>query len=133
VKNTQELLRLVPWLFIAWHASGRKAEQLFLLGFDCDHGTNVQVSVHGQPVNMVSHAHGQGYVNAHFIIPETSVNIHFGAVPYNADHGNLNTAGYPTFSTFYNIANIRVQVEAGRFYTGYVSKKKVPENSGTFY
>ncbi len=117
VKNTQELLRLVPGLFIAQHAGGGKAEQIFLRGFDVDHGTDVQLSVDGMPVNMVSHAHGQGYADAHFIIPETINNIDFGAGPYYTDHGNLNTAGYVAFSTFENIAKSRVQIEAGRFST----------------
>lgn len=117
VKNTQELLRLVPGLFIAQHAGGGKAEQIFLRGFDVDHGTDVQVSVDGMPVNMVSHAHGQGYADAHFIIPETINNIDFGAGPYYTEQGNLNTAGYVAFSTFNNIAKSRIQVEAGRFDT----------------
>jgi hypothetical protein len=115
VKNTQELLRIVPGLFIAQHAGGGKAEQIFLRGFDSDHGTDVQVSVDGLPVNMVSHAHGQGYADAHFIIPETINNIDFGAGPYYTQHGNLNTAGYVAFGTFKNIAKSLVQVEAGRF------------------
>lgn len=117
VRNTQELLRLVPGLFIAQHAGGGKAEQIFLRGFDCDHGTDVQVSVDGMPVNMVSHAHGQGYADSHFIIPETINNIDFGAGPYYTQHGNLNTAGYVSFSTFNNIPQSRVQIEAGRFDT----------------
>jgi outer membrane cobalamin receptor len=117
VKNTQELLRTVPGLFIAQHAGGGKAEQIFLRGFDADHGTDVQVSVDGMPVNMVSHAHGQGYADAHFIIPETINNIDFGAGPYYAQQGNLNTAGYVSFSTYKNIAHSLVQVEAGRFNT----------------
>lgn len=117
VRNTQELLRLVPGLFIAQHAGGGKAEQIFLRGFDCDHGTDVQVSVDGMPVNMVSHAHGQGYADAHFIIPETINNIDFGTGPYYTEHGNLNTAGYVAFCTYANIATSRLQVEAGRFNT----------------
>lgn len=115
VKNTQELLRLVPGLFIAQHAGGGKAEQIFLRGFDVDHGTDVKVSVDGMPVNMVSHAHGQGYADAHFIIPETINNIDFGAGPYYAQQGDFNTAGYVSFSSYKNIANSRIQVEAGRF------------------
>jgi TonB-dependent Receptor Plug Domain/CarboxypepD_reg-like domain len=115
VKNTQELLRLVPGLFIAQHAGGGKAEQIFLRGFDVDHGTDVKVSFDGMPVNMVSHAHGQGYADAHFIIPETVNNIDFGAGPYYAQHGDFNTAGYVSFASFKNISNSRVQVEAGRF------------------
>jgi len=115
VKNTQELLRLVPGLFIAQHAGGGKAEQIFLRGFDVDHGTDVKVSFDGMPVNMVSHAHGQGYADAHFIIPEMINNIDFGAGPYYAQHGDFNTAGYVSFSSHKNITNSRVQVEAGRF------------------
>lgn len=115
IKNTQELLRIVPGLFIAQHAGGGKAEQIFLRGFDCDHGTDVQVSVDGMPVNMVSHAHGQGYADAHFIIPETINNIDFGAGSYYTQKGNLNTAGYVAFSTFKNISKSTVQFEAARF------------------
>lgn len=117
VRNTQELMRVVPGLFVAQHAGGGKAEQIFLRGFDCDHGTDIQVSVDGMPVNMVSHAHGQGYADAHFIIPETINNIDFGTGPYYTQHGNLNTAGYVNFSTYTNIAKSMVQVEAGRFNT----------------
>ncbi len=117
VRNTQELMRIVPGLFVAQHAGGGKAEQIFLRGFDCDHGTDIQVSVDGLPVNMVSHAHGQGYADAHFIIPETINNIDYGTGPYYTQHGNLNTAGYVAFSTFNNIAKSQVQVEAGRYNT----------------
>lgn len=115
VRNTQELLSLVPGLFIAQHAGGGKAEQIFLRGFDCDHGTDVQVSIDGMPVNMVSHAHGQGYADAHFIIPETISNIDYGTGPYYTGHGNFNTAGYVSFSTFRSIPRSTIQVEAGRF------------------
>ena len=67
------------------------------------------------PVNMVSHAHGQGYADAHFIIPETINNIDFGAGPYYTQHGDFNTAGYVSFASFKNISNSRIQVEGGRF------------------
>ncbi|GAC1426555.1 MAG: TonB-dependent receptor [Flavisolibacter sp.] len=117
VRNTQELMRLVPGLFIAQHAGGGKAEQIFLRGFDCDHGTDIQVSVDGLPVNMVSHAHGQGYADSHFIIPETVNNIDYGTGPYYTQHGNLCTAGYVNFSTFNDIPQSRVQVEAGKYNT----------------
>lgn len=117
VKNTQELLRTVPGLFSAQHAGGGKAEQIFLRGFDADHGTDVQVSIDGMPVNLVSHAHGQGYADAHFIIPETINNIDFGTGPYYTQQGNLNTAGYVSFSTYKNISRSLVQVEAGLYNT----------------
>ena len=71
VKSSQEILRKVPGLIIGQHAGGGKAEQIFLRGFDIDHGTDITIDVDGLPVNMVSHAHGQGYADMHFIIPET--------------------------------------------------------------
>ena len=115
VRNTQELMRLVPGLFVAQHAGGGKAEQIFLRGFDCDHGTDIAVSVDGLPINMVSHAHGQGYADAHFIIPETVNNIDYGTGPYYTQHGNLCTAGYVNFTTYNNIPKSRVQLEGGLF------------------
>jgi hypothetical protein len=117
VKNAQELLRIVPGLFVAQHAGGGKAEQIFLRGFDCDHGTDIAVSIDGMPVNMVSHAHGQGYADAHFIIPETVNVIDYGTGPYYTRQGNLNTAGYVSFSTFNSISQSRVSLEAGQFDT----------------
>src|SRR6185503_3697100 len=69
--SSQDLMRLVPGLFIAQHMGGGKAEQIFVRGFDADHGTDLAVSVDGMPVNMVSHIHGQGYADLHFLIPET--------------------------------------------------------------
>lgn len=59
VNTSQDILRIVPGLVIAQHAGGGKAEQIFLRGFDIDHGTDVRITVDGLPVNMVSHAHGQ--------------------------------------------------------------------------
>ena len=50
------------------------------------------------PVNMVSHAHGQGYADLHFVIPETIEKIDYGKGPYYADRGNFATAGYVDFS-----------------------------------
>lgn len=117
VKNSQELLRIVPGLFVAQHAGGGKAEQIFLRGFDCDHGTDIAVSVDGIPVNMVSHAHGQGYADSHFIIPETVNVIDYGTGPYYTQQGNLNTAGYVAFSTYNSIPQSRILLEAGQFDT----------------
>ncbi len=117
VVNSQELLRIVPGLFIAQHAGGGKAEQIFLRGFNVDHGTDINISIDGMPVNMVSHAHGQGYADAHFIIPETVNNIDFGTGPYYANLGNLNTAGYVAFSTHHTIKKSFLQIEVGSFRT----------------
>jgi hypothetical protein len=117
VVSSQELLRIVPGLFIAQHAGGGKAEQIFLRGFDLDHGTDINITVDGIPVNMVSHAHGQGYADAHFIIPETVNNIDFGTGSYYANQGNLTTAGYVAFATHKTINKSFIQTEIGGFGT----------------
>ncbi|WP_299607784.1 TonB-dependent receptor plug domain-containing protein [uncultured Aquimarina sp.] len=117
VNSSQELLQKVPGLFIGQHAGGGKAEQIFLRGFDVDHGTDISISVDGIPVNMVSHAHGQGYADLHFIIPETIENIRFGKGSYTADQGNFNTAGYVAFNTRDSFENNQIKVEAGQFNT----------------
>ena len=117
ITNGQELLRLIPGLVTAQHAGGGKAEQLFLRGFDIDHGTDIALSVDGMPVNMVSHAHGQGYADLHFIIPETIERIDFEKGSYAASVGNFSTAGYADFRTKRRLDQNRVQLEAGRFDT----------------
>jgi TonB-dependent Receptor Plug Domain/CarboxypepD_reg-like domain len=117
VNSSQEILRKVPGLFIGQHAGGGKAEQIFLRGFDIDHGTDINITVDGMPVNMVSHAHGQGYADLHFLIPETVGKVDFGKGSYYADKGNLNTAGYVGFSTKDKLENSSVSLEAGQFNT----------------
>ena len=117
VRSSQEVLRKVPGLFIGQHAGGGKAEQIFLRGFDIDHGTDITIGVDGMPVNMVSHAHGQGYADLHFLIPETIENIDFGKGPYYADQGNFNTAGYVNFKTKDRLDKSTVGIEAGSFNT----------------
>ena len=115
VNSSQEILRKVPGLIIGQHAGGGKAEQLFLRGFDIDHGTDISLSVDGMPVNMVSHAHGQGYGDLHFLIPETINKIDFGKGPYYAKEGDFNTAAYVGFSTKDYLKESSVSLSLGQF------------------
>ncbi len=117
VNTSQDVLRIVPGLFIAQHAGGGKAEQIFLRGFDLDHGTDISISVDGMPVNMVSHAHGQGYADLHFLIPETVEKVNFDKGPYNAAKGNLATSAFVDFSTRDFLDHNSIKVEAGQFNT----------------
>lgn len=117
VTTSQEVLRKVPGLVIGQHAGGGKAEQIFLRGFDIDHGTDVSITVDGMPVNMVSHAHGQGYADLHFVIPETIDEVDFGKGSYYADKGNFNTAGYVGFKTKDRLEESLVSLEYGQFNT----------------
>jgi hypothetical protein len=116
-ESSQELLRLVPGLVIAQHGGGGKAEQIFLRGFDADHGTDVAVSVDGTPVNMVSHAHGQGYADLHFLLPEVVGALHVRKGPFDVRDGNLATAGAVAFTTLDRIARASTEVRTGAFNT----------------
>jgi outer membrane cobalamin receptor len=115
VNSSQDVLRMLPSLFIAQHAGGGKAEQIFLRGFDIDHGTDISITVDGMPVNMISHAHGQGYADLHFLIPETIDKVNFDKGPYNAEKGNLATAGFVDFKTKDFIKENTIKIEAGKF------------------
>ncbi len=115
--TSQDILRMVPGLFIAQHAGGGKAEQIFLRGFDIDHGTDLNLEVDGLPVNMVSHAHGQGYADLHFVIPEMIQYVDFDKGPYYANKGNFTTAGFVDFQTKDVLQENFVKVEGGQFGT----------------
>jgi hypothetical protein len=117
VNNAQDVLRIVPGLFIAQHAGGGKAEQIFVRGYDIDHGTDINVTVDGMPVNMVSHAHGQGYADLHFLIPETVEKVNFDKGPYFTNKGNLATAGYAEFHTKEFLKENFLKFEGGQFNT----------------
>ncbi|HZO43961.1 MAG TPA: TonB-dependent receptor plug domain-containing protein [Methylomirabilota bacterium] len=88
-----DVLRLVPGLVISQHQGGGKAEQYFLRGFDADHGTDVALFIDGLPVNFRSHAHGQGYADLHFLIPETVQRLDGFKGPYFVEYGDFATAG----------------------------------------
>lgn len=117
ISNSQEVLRIVPGLFIGQHQGGGKAEQIFLRGFDADHGTDIALNVDGMPVSMVSHAHGQGYADSHFIIPETIESTEFKKGPYDATKGDLVTSGFVDFHTADAISGNTIKLEGGQFNT----------------
>jgi outer membrane receptor protein involved in Fe transport len=92
-ERSGDLVEAVPGLFTAQHAGGGKADQYFLRGFDADHGTDVAFFVDGVPVNLPSHAHGQGFSDLHFVIPEMVVGVEGYKGPYYAEFGDFATAG----------------------------------------
>ncbi len=86
-------MRLTPGLIIGQHHGGGKADQILFRGFDSDHGTDFAVFIDGIPVNMVSHAHGQGYADLHWLIPETIERVEIYKGPYFAHLGDFATSG----------------------------------------
>ena len=93
VGSVQDILRVTPGLVMVQHSGGGKANQYFLRGFDADHGTDLALSIDGIPINMVSHAHGQGFSDTNFIIPEMVERVEISKGPYFANQGDFATAG----------------------------------------
>jgi len=90
-------VRLAPGLVIAQHAGGGKSDQYFLRGFDNDHGTDIAFFVDGVPVNIRSHAHGQGFADLHFLIPETVQRMEVHKGPFRVEYGDFATSGAVNF------------------------------------
>jgi len=88
-----EVLEFVPGLIVTQHSGDGKANQYFLRGFNLDHGTDFATTVMGLPVNMPSHAHGQGYADLNFLIPELVDRIDYRKGPYFARNGDFAAAG----------------------------------------
>ena len=76
--------KTVPGMVVTQHSGDGKANQYFLRGFNLDHGTDFAFSIDGVPVNLPSHAHGQGYSDLNFLIPELVDEIDFEKGPFYA-------------------------------------------------
>jgi outer membrane receptor protein involved in Fe transport len=93
VLRAGEVLEFVPGVVITQHSGDGKANQYYLRGFNLDHGTDFATWVAGMPVNMPSHAHGQGYSDLNFLIPELARRIDYFKGPYFAREGDFSSAG----------------------------------------
>lgn len=88
-----EALEAVPGLIVTQHSGEGKANQYFLRGYNLDHGTDLAITVDGIPVNMRTHAHGQGYADLNWLIPETIAAIDVRKGPYFADEDDFASVG----------------------------------------
>jgi hypothetical protein len=91
--RTGEVLETVPGVIVTQHSGAGKANQYFLRGFNLDHGTDFAQTIAGMPVNLPTQAHGQGYSDINFMIPELVSGVQFSKGPYYADQGDFATAG----------------------------------------
>jgi outer membrane receptor for ferrienterochelin and colicin len=93
VTRPAEVLEAVPGLIVTQHSGEGKANQYFLRGFNLDHGTDIAITLDGMPVNMRTHAHGQGYSDLNFMIPELIDSVLVRKGPYWAGEGDFSSAG----------------------------------------
>jgi outer membrane receptor protein involved in Fe transport len=113
----EDILRVVPGLVIAQHQGGGKADQLFLRGFDADHGTDVALYIDGVPINLPSNGHGQGFADLHFLIPEAVDRVEVTKGPYFVESGDFDTAGAINLRTRRSFGENSVSGEYGSFDT----------------
>jgi outer membrane receptor protein involved in Fe transport len=88
-----EVMETIPGMIVTQHAGGGKANQYFLRGFNLDHGTDFATDVDGVPINLPTHAHGQGYTDLNFLIPELIQQVDYEKGPYYAQNGDFSSAG----------------------------------------
>ena len=111
--RTGEILEVVPGLIVTQHSGSGKSNQMFLRGFNLDHGTDFATFVDGMPVNMPTHGHGQGYTDLNFLIPELVERIEYRKGAYYAEVPDFSAAGGAYLSTFRRLDEGLVKVGAG--------------------
>jgi len=115
ILRSGEVLETVPGVIITQHAGGGKANQYFLRGFNLDHGTDFAIFIDGMPLNLPSHAHGEGYADMNTVIPEFVQRVNYEKGPYYADVGNYGSAGSAHLEFFKSLPQNFVQVEGGMY------------------
>ena len=108
-----EALEAVPGMIVTQHAGGGKANQYFLRGFNLDHGTDFSISMDAMPVNMRTHAHGQGYADLNLLIPELVEAVDYYKGNYSARNGDLSSAGSANFRLVDSLPNGFATLELG--------------------
>ena len=110
-----EVLETVPGVIATQHSGAGKANQFFLRGFNLDHGTDFATSISSVPVNLPTHAHGQGYSDLNFMIPELIERVDFRKGVYSADLGDFSSAGAADIHYVESLPQSIAQVEGGSF------------------
>ena len=111
--RTGEILEVVPGLVVTQHSGTGKSNQLFLRGFNLDHGTDFATWVDGMPVNNPTHGHGQGYTDLNFIMPELIRSVEFRKGPYYAEVSDFSSAGAAYMTTVNRLDKGMVRVGLG--------------------
>jgi hypothetical protein len=108
-----EILEAVPGMILTQHSGDGKANQMFLRGFNLDHGTDFQTRIESMPLNLVTHAHGQGYSDLNLIIPELVEQVSYSLGPYYAELGDFGSAGGATLNFARSLPRAFASAEGG--------------------
>ena len=115
ILRTGEIMELVPGMIMTQHSGSGKSNQMFLRGFNLDHGTDFATWVDGMPVNMRTHGHGQGYTDVNFMIEELVERVEFSKGPYDASVSDFSSAGASRFETSRSLDQGIVKITAGEY------------------
>lgn len=115
VARPGELLEAVPSVIVTQHSGEGKANQYFLRGYNLDHGTDLAIIVDDVPVNMRTHAHGQGYADLNWLIPETIGMMEVRKGPYFSDEGDFSAVGSVHIGLIDRTTKGLAQMTAGSF------------------
>ena len=115
VTRPGQVLEAVPGLIVTQHSGEGKANQYFLRGYNLDHGTDLAITVDDVPVNMRTHAHGQGYADLNWLMPETINSLAIRKGPYFADEGDFSSAGNLHIGLIDSVPKAIAQMTAGSF------------------
>ncbi len=115
ILRSGEILETVPGVIITQHAGGGKANQYFLRGFNLDHGTDFAIFIDDMPLNLPSHAHGEGYADMNIVIPEFVQRVNYEKGPYSANVGDFGAAGSAHIEFFKTLPRNFLKVEGGMY------------------
>jgi hypothetical protein len=111
--RTGEVMEAIPGMITTQHSGEGKANQYFLRGFNLDHGTDFAQTVAGMPVNLPTNAHGQGYSDINFLMPELVSGVQFSKGPYYASQGDFATAGASNINYVTSLDHPIARLEGG--------------------
>jgi hypothetical protein len=115
ILRSGEILETVPGVIITQHAGGGKANQYFLRGFNLDHGTDFAIFLDDMPLNLPTHAHGEGYSDMNTVIPEFVQRVNYEKGPYYADVGDFGSAGNAHLVFYKTLPQDFVTLEGGMY------------------
>lgn len=115
ISRAGEILETVPGLIVTSHSGEGKANQYFLRGFNLDHGTDMATFMDGMPINNRTHAHGQGYTDINFIIPEMIESLDYSKGPYYGKEGDFANAGAVRMHSKSTMDDTLIKIGFGQF------------------
>jgi hypothetical protein len=115
IARAGDVLESVPGVVVSQHSGAGKANQYYLRGFNLDHGTDFATTVAGIPVNLPTHAHGHGYTDLNFVIPELVSGIQYRKGPYFVEDGDFTTAGSANINYVNVLDETIARAEGGSF------------------